>query len=277
MHPKTILRHPLTILLAAMTMTSCFMPHSPQDDNIYDITEKFGLHWKADETVTKNDDGSITFHAKPWGGLAASMVSVDGPADLSEYESLVVEFNEPTHSALQIIINEKISLWGRKGLTKVECLLYGKDVSQVQQMAVMFAHEGIVNIKRIYLTKATYEWESTQLWEGNCKLGNWENSFTIRPEKFDMAMAGDMLEIKSIMDNNAPDMGYWQIKTMINGTEDVLIGNQDNINEWGCASVDKGSCSLLIPLTARDVARLQNHGLRVGGFYKVVTQVNLLQ
>ena len=274
---KPTLKHLLTILIATNTMTSCFMPHSSQDDNKYDITEKFGLHWNAEETVNKNDDGSITFHAKPWGGLAASMVSVDGPADLTQYESLVAEFSQPTHSYVQFIIDGKLVSWGKAGLTRLECLLYGTDVSHVQQMALMFAKEGIVNVKRIYLTKASYEWETTRLWEGNCKTGNWENEFTIRPEKFDIAVAGDMLEIKSIKDNDSPDTGYWQIKTIIEGTDDTLIGNQDNINEWGCATVDRGSCSLLIPLTARDVARLQNHGLRVCGFYKVVTQVNLLQ
>lgn len=269
--------HILLILIAAITMSACFFPHSSDDDNTYDITEKFGLHWNADETVTKNPDGTITFHAKAWGGLAASMVSVDGPADFTPYESLVVEFSQPTTCITQLIVNERLLLWGKPGITKLDGLLYGSDVSQVQQVAIQFGEDVTVNVKRIYLTKASYEWESTQLWEGNCKLGDWSNEFTIRPEKFDIAVAGDILEIKSIKDNNSPDFGYWQIKTVIDGTDDALIGNQDNVNEWGCASIDKGSCSLLIPLTARDVARLQNHGLRVRGFYKVVTQVNLLQ
>ncbi|MBQ9356865.1 MAG: hypothetical protein IJT98_06220 [Prevotella sp.] len=274
---KPILKDILVAVIAVMAMTSCFLPHSTEDDNKYDITDKFGLTWNADETMVKNADGTISFHARAWGGLAASMVSVDGPADFSPYESIVVEFSKPTPCITQIIFNEQIISWGKAEITRLEASLYGFDLRQIQQVALQFSKDCTVDISRIYLVKTTYEWQSTQLWEGSCKLGNWTGSLTIRPEKFDIAVAGDMLEIKTIMDKNSPELGYWQIKTEISDTQDVLIGNQDHLNEWGCASIDKGTCSLLVPLTARDVARLQSHGLHIVGFYKVVTQVNLLQ
>ena len=58
---------------------------------------------------------------------------------------------------------------------------------------------------------------------------------------------------------------------------ELLEGNADDQNEWGCVTLEKNSTRYTITLTANDAARLKETGLFVNGYYLVVTQVNLLQ
>ena len=64
------------------------------------------------------------------------------------------------------------------------------------------AHPTTLTVKRVMLSPATTSWDSTPIWEGECVFGNWQNGFTIDPEKFSTAMEGDKLEFIFTTDNN---------------------------------------------------------------------------
>lgn len=117
---------------------------------------------------------------------------------------------------------------------------------------------------------------STAIWEGECSFGNWENGFVIPAEKFVNVNAGDAVEFIYTTDDNNPDT-WWQFKTIINEIETLLEGNASDLNEWGCATVAKGSSSYKITLTENDVTALKEKGMYVNGYYNIVTKVNLIQ
>ncbi len=132
----------------------------PQGD-IVDLIDKFTYTWDSSETLTHNDDKSITFNGVQWGGMAAWI----GGEDWSEYEKLVFEFSEPTPVVAQGWIkngegNEPAAYtWSEwtPGVTKLECPFEGKDVSHIMQVALQLADPGTVNISKIYLVKKSGE------------------------------------------------------------------------------------------------------------------------
>ena len=67
------------------------------------------------------------------------------------------------------------------------------------------------------------------------------------------------------------------MKTVYNKTEDTLEGNDNELNQWGCAMMGQAATSYRILLTANDVKKLREKGLFVNGYYTNVSQVNLLR
>lgn len=265
----------LLLLMAAIGMlTSC---QSEADKNELDITDKFNMRWNLSETLTHNDDGSITFHAVEWGGMAANFATPQGGVNWTEYDRIIFEFAEPTTTYTQIVVNETALVGGKRGISKIEGSFLGRDVSDVRQVCLQSDSVATINVKRVYLIKASYVWNSTTIWEGTRNFGNWTDSLTIAPEKFATASPGDILEFVITTDNSDPNVTYWQVKTVYWNTDKTLEGNDNELNDWGCANVGQGRSNYHITLTARDVQKLQDNGLFINGFFTTVNKINLLQ
>jgi len=258
--------------IVAMLFVGC--ANTDIDPN--DITYKFDGTWNIHESFERNSDGSITYHATPWGGLVASLRERNLPVDWSGYESISVEFAEPTKLSTQLQFSNKIRTFGRVGITTLRLYFDGQDVSQVDEVAIQAADTCTLKIKRVYLTPGTSVWDSTPIWVGECVFGNWENGFSVDASHFMDAQEGDQLEFVYTNDTSNPQVIYWQFKTIYNGTESTLEGNADQLNDWGCASVGNSGI-FRIHLTAKDVKELRKVGLFCNGYYNIVTQVNLLK
>lgn len=260
----------LPVLLVAV-LTSC-------SENIdeEDLTLIFNNTWNVNENLMRHDDGSITYDAIAWGGLAASLHN-STPINWKNYNQVVFEFATPPSVSTQVMFNGKGKAWGSPGIYKLHCSLRGEDLNNVTQLALQAAEPGRLEIKRIYLNKQNVYVNSTSLWEGTCIFGNWANGFVISADRFADASEGDRLEFIYTTDSSNSFVNYWQFKTIYSGTEHVLEGNADDLNEWGTFTVDEGSTQFTITLTANDVAQLKEHGLFVNGYYAVVSQCNLLQ
>ncbi len=116
-----------------------------------DITSRFanGYTWSEQEKITANEDGSITFEAKSWGGMATWL----GGVDLSDYEKIVFEFAEATTVNTQIKVDD-LSAWGNVGITSLECSFKDENVSSVNQIALQASDETTLLISRVYFVKA---------------------------------------------------------------------------------------------------------------------------
>lgn len=260
-------------VVASVMLMACV---SNTDDDGLNLTSKFNETWNIHESFDKNSDGSITYHAIPWSGLVASVREQNLPVDWSKYESISVEFSEPTKFGTQIAISDQIKVFGKAGITTLTCYFDGQDVSQVGDVVIQTAENGTVTIKRVYLTPGTSVWDSAPIWTGECDFGNWENGIIVPSEKFLDAQEGDKLEILYQTDTTDPDVQYWQLKTIYNGTEKTLEGNANNLNDWGCALVGHSGI-MRIRLTANDIKELRKVGMFVNGYYTKIKQVNLLK
>ena len=263
----------LWAIVASMMLMACV---SNSDDDKLNLTSKFNSTWNVHESFEKNSDGSITYHAIPWSGLVASVREQNLPVNWSGYESVSVEFSEPTKFGTQISISDQIKVFGKTGITTLTCYFDGQDVSQVGDVIIQAAENGTLTIKRVYLTPGTSVWDSTPIWTGNCDFGNWENGIIVDKENFLNAQEGDKLELLYQTDISDPDVQYWQIKTIYNGTEKTLEGNASNLNDWGCALVGHSGI-LRIRLTANDIKELRKVGMFVNGYHTILSQVNLLK
>ena len=126
----------------------------PVEGNEVDITSKFTYTWNASESFVNNADGSITFNAVQWGGLAAWLKDGDNPADWSDYSKLVFEYAEPTTVSTQILVSgTEAKAWGDAGITSLECSFEGLDMTTVEQVALQTADATTITIKRVYLVK----------------------------------------------------------------------------------------------------------------------------
>ena len=261
-------------IMASMMLMAC-VSNSSDDDGLT-LTSKFNGTWNIHESFEKNRDGSITYHAIPWSGLVASVREQNLPVDWSNYESISVEFSEPTKFGTQISISDQIKVFGKTGITTLTCYFDGQDVSQVGDVIIQTAENGTITIKRVYLTPGTSVWDSTPIWTGECDFANWENGIIVPAEKFLDAQEGDKLEFLYKTDTSDPTVEYWQFKTIYNGTENTLEGNASNLNDWGCALVGHSGI-LRIRLTANDIKELRKNGMFVNGYHTIVRQVNLLK
>ena len=198
------------------------------------------------------------------------------PVDWSEYESVSVEFAEPTSVGTQLMIKDKLRVFGNPGITTLTCYFDGQDVSQVDEVAIQSSDSSTLKIKRVYLTLGATVWDSTPIWEGNCVFGNWEKDFTILSEKFMNAQPGDKLEFLYEIDRSDPKVEYWQFKPIYNGTEKMLEGNADQQNEWGCTPVGESGV-FRVRLTANDIKEIRKVGMFVNGYFCIVSKVNLLK
>lgn len=268
----------LILLSATVLLVACSVkPASENEDDGLNLTSKFKSTWNVYESMEENDDGTITYHALPWGGLVGSMKDHNLPVDWSRYESVTFEFTEPTKVPTQIMVSDKLKTWGKVGITSLTCFFDGHDVTSVDEVGLQASDTCVITVKNVYLTPATAIWEPEPIWEGECVFGDWAGGFVIPADQFDDAQAGDKLEFIFTTDTSNPEVSYWLFKTVVNATDNTLEGNSDELNQWGCAMVSKGSTDFRIPLTANDVARMKDKGLFVNGYQNIVTRCNLLR
>ena len=267
-----------TLLLAAITIilpSACTLPWMQEDDPL-NITSKFKATWNIHEKFEQNSDGSVTYYSVTWGGLVGLVKEHNLPVDWSGYESVTIEFAEPTQVETQLLV-AGILRFGRKGITKLVCYFDGVDMRQVDQLVLQTAKPTTLTIKSVTLSPLSNSWDLMPVWEGECVFGNWEDGFVIQPEQFSTAVEGDKLEFIYTADASDPKRTYWQIKTVYNTTDKTLEGNFSEQNDWGCTQVGRDATSYRVRLTAKDVKELKKNGLFVNGYYVNVTQVNLLR
>jgi hypothetical protein len=263
----------LLTIMAFMVMVAC---GSNSDGDSLDLTSRFNGTWNIHEKFEKGDNGEIIYHAIPWGGLVGSMRERNLPVDWTPYESVSVEFAEPTKVGTQLLIKDRLRVFGKPGITKMTCYFDGQDVTQIDEVAIQSSDSSILKVKRVYLTPGSSVWDSTPIWEGHCVFGNWEEGFIIPGDKFLDAVAGDKLEFIYEVDRSDPKVEYWQFKTIYNGTDSTLEGNADQLNAWGCCPVGESGV-FRIRLSENDVKELRKIGMFVNGYYNIVTKVNLLK
>ena len=261
-------------VLALMLVASCGLDGGSDDEN--DVLSNFNGTYNIYEKCEKNDDGSVTYHALPWGGLVGTFQEKNMPLDLSGYESITLDFAEPLPVAVQLYVSNNFKTWGKKGITSLVCNFDGQDVTSVGEIVLQASDTCVITVKNAYLTPAHSFWTSEVVWSGKCSFENWQNGFVVKPEKFVDAAEGDKLEFVYTTDRSDPSVTYWLIKTIYSSTESTLEGNDSQLNEWGCASIGEQSKIYRIPLTMNDIINLREKGLFVNGYYTIVTQVNLL-
>lgn len=264
----------ILMMVASVLLIACVSKTNSEDD--LTLNSKFNSTWNIHESFEHNDDGSITYNSIPWGGLSANMTERNLPVDWSQYESLTVEYTGPTKVGTQVKIGTRVIVYGKKGISKLTIYFDGQDVSQVAEVIIQTADSSSLGVKKVYLTPGTSQWDSTPIWTGECSFGNWENNFVIDADKFADAEPGDQLEFIYQNDTSDPSIIYWLFKTIYQGTEKTLEGNDYQLNEWGCSPVGDGGV-FRIHLTANDVKELKKRGLFTNGYYNIVTQVNLLR
>jgi hypothetical protein len=265
----------LLALTSVVLLVSCGL--TKDEDNHFNIIDKFKMTWNIYEEMVKNDNGSITYYALPWGGLVGAVRERNMGVDWSDYESIRFDFAEPTKVATQIMISDKLKTWGKPGITSLTCNFDGQNVKNVEEVALQASDTTEITVLRVILTPNASHWSSTTIWEGDCHQGNWENGFVIKPEKFTTAYEGDKLEIVFTTDTDDPNITYWLMKTVINDTDQTLEGNDNELNSWGCAMVGKAATRYRIMLTAKDITRLREKGVFINGYHNNVTQCNILK
>ena len=124
------------------------------DSQYVDITSRFSYCWGSEESLTRNDDGSITFHSKTWGGLAGWF----GDEDWSEYSQLVFELREPSPCVVQplVLYQEGTPSDGHymEAGTQTAYIDLDEVKSQhVSQVALQTNSEATIVIEHIYLVK----------------------------------------------------------------------------------------------------------------------------
>jgi len=253
-------------------LTACGSGNSPEEQ---DLLSKFNSTWNIHEKFERNDDGSVTYHALPWGGLVGSFKEQNHPVDWSGHEGITIEFAEPTKVATQIMVSDKLKTWGKAGITSLTCNFDGQNVKSIDEVVLQAADTTTLIVKSVKLSPNDAVWEAITIWDGECYMGDWADGFVVKPEKFEEAHEGDKLELIFTTDKSNPKE-YWLFKTIYSGTENTLEGNENELNEWGCSSVGKESTAYRIVLTASDVRYLREKGLFVNGYYNIVTQCNLL-
>ena len=241
-----------------------------------DITNKFCSTWNIHESIEQNDDGTISYQALPWGGLVADVKENNMGVDWSDYESIKVDFAEPTTVPTQIMISNELKTWAKPGITSLTCYFDGHNMKYVNEIALQAGDTSTLIVKSVRLTPADATWERTNIWNGDCATGNWENGFVVKENQFVDVAEGDKLEIVFTTDKANPNT-YWLLKTIYNKTDNTLEGNDNELNDWGCAFMGSDATTYRIVLTANDAYHLRNSGLFVNGYYCNVTQCNLLR
>ena len=266
----------LLVIIAIILPSSCTLPWLHEDDE-FDITSKFKATRNVHERFEKHGDGSITYHSVRFGGLVGLVREHNLPVDWSGYESITFEFEDTTKVETQLLIGNTMRSWARRGIKKLTCYFDGLDMRQVDQVVFQTADPTTLTVKSVRLSPVSTSWDSTPIWEGDCKFGNWEDGFVIKPEQFSTALEGDKLEFIFTTDTSDPKRGYWLIKSVYNSTNQTLEGNFSEQNQWGCTMVGQAAKSYRARLTAKDVKTIKKKGLFVNGFFVNVTQVNLLR
>jgi len=247
-----------------------------QQENPNNVISKFNSTWNIYEKCEFASDGSIIYKALPWGGLVGTFLEKNSPVDLSAFESVTLDFASPTTVATQLGVDNKFKTWGKKGITSLTCRFDGQDVTSVSEIVLQASDTCQLEVTHVYLTPKASSWESVTVWSGNCSFGNWTGGFVVPAGQFTQAYEGDELEFIFSVDKSDPSVTYWLFKTIYNGTDSVLEGNDSELNEWGCASVSGGASVYRIMLTETDVVNLREKGMFVNGYFLNVKQCNLL-
>lgn len=240
------------------------------------LTSKFNSTVNIHEQVEMNNNGTVTYHSVEWGGLLGSVREQNMPVDWSKYESVTVYFTAPTTVETQLLVASSYKAYGRKGITSLTCNFDGQDVRSIDEVILQTAQPATLTIKEIRLQPITGQWTTVELRTLECDFEDWKNGFVLNPDLFANAKEGDKLEFQFTTARNNPDIANWLIKTVYNGTEKTLEGNDESLNKWGCAPVGARSTLYRIQLTAEDVRMLKEKGIFVNGRYLHVTQCNLL-
>ena len=124
------------------------------ENDIVVITDRFSSCWGGSESFTRHADGSITFQAQHWGGLAAWI----GDEDWSEYSQLVFELAEPSPCVVQPIVLypdgvESDRHYMEAGTTKAFVELSESKRQHVMNVALQTDRPATLVITRIYLVK----------------------------------------------------------------------------------------------------------------------------
>ena len=267
----------ISVLMMSVLFVACGGGNANTETDDLTVTSKFNSTWNIHESMKKNSDGSITYNAIPWGGLIGTMRERNLPVDWSAYEAITVEFAEPTKVETQLLVANKYKAWGKVGVMSLTCSFDGQDVTSVNEVTLQAADSAVIVVKSVKLIPVTGVWTTIPLRTLNCEFGDWVNGFSLQPDMFANALPGDKLEFIYTTDTSNPDIGDWLIKTIFNGTDSVLEGNNSELNKWKCAPVGRKSTLYRIALTDGDIAKLKEKGLFVNGRYLIVTQCNLLR
>lgn len=120
--------------------------------NQEDITEDFTGHWNNSESHSF-DNGVLVYNSASWGGLSAWL----GGQDLSQYSSLVVEFDQQlSTTAAQIVVERdgagNLTKWIDQWSISGELVFDGNtDLTKVKQIAIQTQNAATIRIKKIYL------------------------------------------------------------------------------------------------------------------------------
>jgi len=124
------------------------------------IMSRFNYTWNENESIKDNDDGTKTFTAVKWGGMAAYI----GGEDWSSYNKLVFEFQGQAPANAKIIIqcdgDVQYEYSTNAWVTKIECDLSGKNVTKVNQVAFQMNEDSqgwnnTFTFSKIYLESST--------------------------------------------------------------------------------------------------------------------------
>ena len=110
--------------------------------------------WNGSETATKNSNGTLTYNAATWGGLAYWF----GDVSFSQYQSIVVEFAQAPTVTTKLVVkiaNQWNNEWensveANAGATKLEFNLSGIGDNYIRQIALQAAAAGPIQIKSFY-------------------------------------------------------------------------------------------------------------------------------
>ena len=124
------------------------------DSQYVDIIDRFSYCWGGEESMTRNADGSITFYAKTWGGLAGWF----GDEDWSEYSQLVFELREPSPCVVQPLVlyqdgTPSDAHYMEAGTKTAYIDLDAVKSQHVSQVALQTNTEATIVVERIYLVK----------------------------------------------------------------------------------------------------------------------------
>ena len=73
----------LLMMMSAVVLAACGPSTVSNDDENLTLMPKFDSTWNIYESFVNNEDGTITYHALPWGGLVGSVKERNMPVDWS--------------------------------------------------------------------------------------------------------------------------------------------------------------------------------------------------
>ena len=165
-----------------------------------DVTNRFTGLWNQSEQLTVNDDGTLTYMAKRWGGLSCWI----GGNSWAQYDRLVFVFAESTPCDVQPIIlfqdgGDAVSHYTEAGVMMTDVELPADRRHAIAQVALQTAADATIHISRIYLVLTTDD--NTQ--------GDNDDSYEANEEQDARLMLNELMQgnVDCVMDdlNDFPD------------------------------------------------------------------------